>query len=117
MKQYAIANRDGTAFYSSGHETIYAAKEALIFAIRQHDPFAHIVEREIETAEEKLQKLSEDYHRTKLALNAAIADLYKVADCKTCGYRGSACRGKTHEDEMDHSSCYKWGGEMELSDD
>ena len=117
MKQYAIANRDNTAFYSSGLETIHDAKDALIFAIMHHDPFAHIVERDIETMEERLAKLSEEHARTKLALNAAIADLYKVADCKTCGYRGSACRAKTHEDEMDHSSCYKWGGEMELSDD
>ena len=56
---------------------------------------------------------SDELAAVKCRCDAAVADLYKAADCSTCGYRDSGCRAKTHEDEMNHS-CYKWRGEMEF---
>lgn len=113
MKRYAIANKNNTAYYSYGHETVDAAKEALIFAINHHDPFAHIVEYEFRSAEEQIQYLTEELKAARQCRDMAIADLYEMANCETCGYRGLACMAKTHEDEIDHS-CYKWRGEMEF---
>ena len=113
MKRYSIFNRDCSVCYSADHTSIDSAKDTLIYAIRNLDPFAHMVEHEDEITKEKLQKLLEVFLVTKVSQGAAIADLYKAADCKTCGYQGSGCRAKTHEDEIDHS-CYKWRGEMEF---
>lgn len=86
MKRYAVANRDETGYYSSGYDTpAGAAKVALEFAL-SHDPFAHIVEYEFETAEELNARLCLKYFKER---NAAIHDMQIVARtmCKACKHR------------------------------
>lgn len=54
MKRYNVANRDETGYYSSGFDTWHEANDLLSLA-KAHDPYAHIVEREVMTEVERLQ--------------------------------------------------------------
>lgn len=55
MKVYNVANKDETAFYSSGYASRYEAEELLRIS-KQHDPDAHVVEYEVKTALEKMDE-------------------------------------------------------------
>jgi hypothetical protein len=55
-KVYNVANKDGTAFYSSGYGSRYEAEELLKIS-KQHDPDAHVVEYEVKT---ELEKMAEE---------------------------------------------------------
>lgn len=76
MKVYNVANKDETAFYSSGYGSRYEAEELRKISI-QHDPDAHVVEYEVKT---ELEKVQEELADVKAERDAAVKELELVAE-------------------------------------
>lgn len=105
MKMFAVANADETAYYTYGHKDKGDASLALAFA-KAHDHGAHIVELEIETPDEKIERLMMELEQVKRELNAAMADINMCCPCEVC------TRSCTYDKVNPYDECadFEWRG-------